>query len=48
MRRRSVAARASSSDSGRLQKVLAEIDAINSQDPRKTTWKGEELPYELA
>ncbi|KAI8473298.1 MAG: hypothetical protein J3K34DRAFT_411552 [Monoraphidium minutum] len=50
-RRRAVAALASGGSSGssdRLQRVLADIDAINAEDPRKTTWKEEELPYELA
>jgi hypothetical protein len=45
--RRQVVARASAS-TDRLQRVLSDIDSINSQDPRKTTWQGEELPYELA
>lgn len=45
-RRCAVAVNTSNSD--RLQRVLAQIDSINSQDPRTTTWHGKELPYELA
>ena len=45
--RRTLAGRAASTPAG-LQAVLAEIDALNAQDPRKVTWNGEELPYELA
>lgn len=32
----------------RLQQVLDAIDALNSKDPRQTTWDGNTLPYELA
>eukprot|EP00878_Enallax_costatus_P023730 GHUV01025267.1.p1 GENE.GHUV01025267.1~~GHUV01025267.1.p1 ORF type:complete len:240 (+),score=68.58 GHUV01025267.1:1494-2213(+) len=38
----------SPSTSTRLQQVLDGIDALNSQDPRQTTWQGKTLPYELA
>jgi hypothetical protein len=50
VRRGAPAARAlgSGPDAGRLERVLAAIDALNAKDPRSTTWKGEELPYELA
>jgi hypothetical protein len=49
-RRRGRGARAAPGDAAdaRLQRVLAGIDEINAQDPRKTTWQGQELPYELA
>ncbi len=33
--------------SERLQRVLAEIDAANAQDPRRDVLDGEELPFEV-
>lgn len=32
----------------RLQQVLDAIDALNAQDPRSTSWQGQQTPYELA
>jgi len=43
-----VAAAGSSAASTKLQRVIAKIDAMNSQDPRKTTVGGREVGYELA
>lgn len=34
--------------SPRLDQVICQIDALNSQDPRTATVDGQQVPYELA